>query len=414
MALKNKMTGFKVYNGTKSEFISKNLATTYADAIVFIKGGNDASQSCIFAQGMYFANFTEFIAAYVSALNYVKGIVVGDTTYNAAAGGGYVGFGASDPATLEVDVQNGKVTVGLSDAFVAKVASVGTAADEASATGSAFARIAKLAKDLSDLTGSAEGSIADQIADQIAALKAAIEGDLSKDATDAKTLEAINDELNAIDLKIQGITGDYLKAADKTELANRITNEAPVTMTEAAGSGDVLKTYTFTQNGKPIGTINLAKELVVTNGAIVEIDGVKNLQLTIANQTAPVNIPVTDLVDVYTAKANAAQVQVAISNTNEISASVVKGSIAANELAANAVVTAKIADGNVTKAKLETTVQASLNKADSAYQKPSTGIPASDFAQAVKDSLGKADAAAPQATTYSKVEVDAMWMWEEL
>lgn len=38
-------------------------------------------------------------------------------------------------------------------------------------------------------------------------------------------------------------------------------------------------------------------------------------------------------------------------------------------------------------------VQTSLGKADTAYQKPSTGIPSSDMAQAVKTSLGKADTA---------------------
>ena len=41
-----------------------------------------------------------------------------------------------------------------------------------------------------------------------------------------------------------------------------------------------------------------------------------------------------------------------------------------------------------------------------AYQKPSGGIPSSDMSQAVQTSLGKADEAAPQATTYTKTEVD--------
>ena len=42
------------------------------------------------------------------------------------------------------------------------------------------------------------------------------------------------------------------------------------------------------------------------------------------------------------------------------------------------------------------------------YKKPQSGIPASDMASAVQTSLGKADAAAPQATTYTKSEVDAL------
>ena len=42
-----------------------------------------------------------------------------------------------------------------------------------------------------------------------------------------------------------------------------------------------------------------------------------------------------------------------------------------------------------------------------AYHKPSGGIPSSDMTQAVQTSLGKADNAAPQATTYTKTEVDS-------
>lgn len=105
-----------------------------------------------------------------------------------------------------------------------------------------------------------------------------------------------------------------LARENEAALGTRITNEAPVTITETAGTGDVLKTYTFTQNGKEVGKINLAKELVVTGGDIVVIDGVKNLQLTIANQDTPVNIPVNELVDVYTAGDN-----VSISDANVIS-----------------------------------------------------------------------------------------------
>lgn len=77
-------------------------------------------------------------------------------------------------------------------------------------------------------------------------------------------------------------------------------NAGKVTIAESAGTGEVLKTYTFTQNGAEIGKINLAKDLVVSGGEIVERDGVKYLSLSIANQENPVEIAVTDLVDVYT------------------------------------------------------------------------------------------------------------------
>ena len=87
-----------------------------------------------------------------------------------------------------------------------------------------------------------------------------------------------------------------------------------VSIAESAGTGDILKKYVFSQNGAEIGTINLAKDLVVSGGEIKEIDGVKYLSLTIANQDAPVNIPVTDLVDVYTGST-----YISISDDNQIS-----------------------------------------------------------------------------------------------
>lgn len=186
---------FVHYNGTVAEF--KNLANIadYNNKIVFIKGGTDGKGAAIYTHGSYFANFTEFL----SAVNFVKGVNVGGTNYNAAANGGYLAFTASDPATVAINAGQNGISIGLTEAFINKVNSTATAlgsASDAAGTSSAFARIAKLAEDLAALTGSGTGSVADQIA----ALKQAIEGDLS-DATDSKTLAAINDELNAIDAK---------------------------------------------------------------------------------------------------------------------------------------------------------------------------------------------------------------------
>lgn len=50
-------------------------------------------------------------------------------------------------------------------------------------------------------------------------------------------------------------------------------------------------------------------------------------------------------------------------------------------------------DGGIPKTDLASGVQDSLDAADSAYQKPSGGIPATDMASAVQTSLGKADTA---------------------
>ena len=132
-----------------------------------------------------------------------------------------------------------------------------------------------------------------------------------------------------------------------------------VTVTEDTSDSTIAKRYIFSQLGNEIGRIDLAKELVVTSGSVGEVSeadapysgavvGDKYIELVIANQEEHIFIPAKDLVDIYTPAAGATEVQVAISGTNEISATLV--------------------DGGVAKAKLATDVQESLGKADSAVQ----------------------------------------------
>lgn len=116
----------------------------------------------------------------------------------------------------------------------------------------------------------------------------------------ANILKNLN--INGVEYNIgysQNDLTNELKAKYDAAEQNAI-NAGKVTIAESAGTGEVLKTYTFTQNGAEIGKINLAKDLVVSGGEIVEKDGVKYLSLSIANQENPVEIAVTDLVDVYT------------------------------------------------------------------------------------------------------------------
>lgn len=120
-----------------------------------------------------------------------------------------------------------------------------------------------------------------------------------KNAVDAAKNE-LNGTINGIDSRLAEVEGAYETKDNVVAAKNAAISASAVTIAEAAGSGDILKTYTFSQNGAEIGSINLAKDLVVSGGEIVEKDGVKYLSLSIANQESPVEIPVADLVDVYT------------------------------------------------------------------------------------------------------------------
>lgn len=385
-----KMTGFKVYKGTKHAFIESGKAAANIDSIVFITGGSDAKGSCIYAQGVYFANFAEFLAA----INYVKGVNVGGQSYNAVQGGGYIAFGSKDPATVSVNAGENGIEIGLSDAFVNKVnntaTALGTAADAANKDGSAFARIANLAALVSDLTGGSTDSIEGQITAAINALRTEIVGTL--DTADAKTLAAINDELDGLDVKVKAIADDYLKAADKQELNDAI-----------AGVSGRVATLEAIDHAKLASDASAAAVATILDGAPEKFDTLKEVAQWIADSESATTaadlvtrVGVLEAIDHDAYKAADTKV---LEDANAY----------ADGLAGNYATAAQGA------------------KADTAYQKPADGIGSADLSAAVNASLAKADAAAPQATTYTKTEVDtklagyytkeevdAMWEWEEL
>lgn len=150
--------------------------------------------------------------------------------------------------------------------------------------------------------------------------------------------------------------GKVLTAAEVPGLSALETkvNNIGVSAKETANAG-YLKSYTFTgPDGTPVD-IDIPKDLVVTKGEVVKKGKDTFIQLTIANQVEPVKINVKDLVDVYTV-ADTAQVHLALSDANQITASIVPGSIA--------------------KTDLTSAVQESLDKADAAA--PQTALDAAN------------------------------------
>ena len=150
--------------------------------------------------------------------------------------------------------------------------------------------------------------------------------------------------------------GKVLTAAEVPGLSALETkvNNIGVAAKETANAG-YLKSYTFTgPDGTPVD-IDIPKDLVVTKGEVVKEGKNTFIQLTIANQVEPVKINVKDLVDVYTV-ADTAQVHLALSDANQITASIVPGSIA--------------------KTDLTSAVQGSLDKADAAA--PQTALDAAN------------------------------------
>lgn len=243
---------FVHYNGTVAAFKEAGLETTYNKHIVFIKGGTDGDGAAIYTHGEYYGNVKEALAALnkaVDELKYFTSIKAGDKVASAQGKDGVITFNAADPALVSVDVDAHGVNIGLSKTFTDSVAAntaniaaevtratgvedgiradLGQKGDAASATGSAFARIAKVVADIQAMNGD-NGSVADQITAAVNALKGTL------DADDAATLAAINDELNAIDAK-------WAEYVLKSDLATEVSDNdgAKVVVTVKTKDGKV-------------------------------------------------------------------------------------------------------------------------------------------------------------------------------
>lgn len=164
-------------------------------------------------------------------------------------------------------------------------------------------------------------------------------------------------ESGSFTIDASGVLQNAKDYTDEKIAAIPAPTDYSVTITENTDDNTVAKTYVFSQCGAEIGSIKLAKELVVTSGAVKEVEeadkpysgakvGEKYIELVIANQETPIYVPAKDLVDIYTAKEltteSTDEVKIAISNTNEISATLV--------------------DGKISESKLDTNIKTKLNK----------------------------------------------------
>lgn len=111
---------------------------------------------------------------------------------------------------------------------------------------------------------------------------------------------------------------------------------------KATPNDGYLKTYQFTYGTGSTFEVDIPKDLVVESGEVITVtdgspvSGLTNgtyLKLVIVNQAEPIYIDVKDLCDVYTGKAVTDGVSVSISETNEISATLVGKAVTEANLA---------------------------------------------------------------------------------
>ena len=250
-----------------------------------------------------------------------------------------------------------------------------------------------------------------------------------KNALVAKDTE-LQGEIDAVETDMGDV--DTLSTTNKTVVGaiNEVLaavgtggTAAVVTVTTDVTSDGALKSYTIKQGETTVGVIDIPKDMVVEAGEVVtNPDGQPAgtyIKLVLANVAEPLYINVGTLVDIYKAKENATQVQLAIDPvTREISATIVAGSIGTTELADGAITTVKIADANVTLAKLSTSVQASLAKADAAapQSKLDEEVQARKDADAALDTriveLEKVDHSHSNATVLDGITAEKVTAWD--
>lgn len=180
------------------------------------------------------------------------------------------------------------------------------------------------------------------------------------------------DKLNAT--TVEGALAELADAIATATDAGKVTCE-----TSSPASGDILRTYSFYQGvlgtddaaakaAKKIVDVNIPRDYLVKAAEVKTVTtaddpytgaevGDKYIDFTVntkdsAGTATHLYIPVDDLMSAISAAQNATQVQVAISSSNEISATLVAGGVGTTELASKAVTTAKIDDDAVTGAQI--------------------------------------------------------------
>ena len=121
------------------------------------------------------------------------------------------------------------------------------------------------------------------------------------------------------------------KSGSEVEIGTIVVPDLKMEVKATPNDG-YLKTYQFTYGTGSTFEVDIPKDLVVESGEVITVtdespvSGLTNgtyLKLVIVNQAEPVYINTNSLVDVYTGKAVTDGVSIAVSSTNEISATLV-------------------------------------------------------------------------------------------
>ena len=434
---------FVHYSGTKAAFIAAGLPSQYSNKIVFIKGGENGTGACIYTHGNYYANVEEALAA----LKYFSKISAGGVTAEAASPNGTINFSADDPAAVSVKVDSTGVHFGLTDEFKTAVNTTlpnrikaveddylkgadktelegKVAAALAEAKGYTDTKVGEVVDAANEALIGAQGdaSTADTIygakkhaEEKAAAAQAAAEGTAAADAT-AKVnaaKEELNGTISGVEGRVKAIEDDYLTSADKQEITGAASalegrvkaNEDAIGVLNGEGEGSVKKQVSDAIAGvvasapEDFDTLKEVADWIAsdTTGAakmqadIARLDGADTVEGSVKKQ-------IKDAVAAEAQIARAAEKQ----NADDIDAA--EGRI-------------KAIEDDYLKAADKTALQGSIDAVSAvanAAAPQATTYTKTEVDGLIDSAEGKLADYYKKSETYSKAEVDAMWAWEEL
>lgn len=433
---------FVHYSGTKSAFIAAGLPSQYTNKIVFISGDAEGNGAAVYTHGKYYGNVAEAIAA----LKFFGKISANGVTAEAAGNDGIITFSADDPASVAIKVDEKGVHFGLTDEFKTAVNStlpnrikaieddylkaadktelegkVNTAlADAKSYTDTEVSRI--VADSGSGLIGTeGDASTANTIygakkyADEkAAAAQSAAETTAAADAESkvSAAKEEIKGTTDALAGRIKAVEDDYLTSADKTEITGAASalegrvaaNEGAIATLNGEGEGSVKKQVADAIAGVVAGApedFDTLKEVADWIGS--DTTGAAQMQADIATLKGGDTVEGSVAKTVKDAVAAEAEIARAAEKQNADDIDVAEGRI-------------KAIEDDYLKAADKEALQGSIDGVSAvanAAAPQATTYTKTEVDGLISTSEGKLADYYKKTETYSQAEVDAMWEWEE-
>lgn len=434
---------FVHYSGTKAAFIAAGLPSQYTNKIVFIKGGENGTGACIYTHGNYYANVEEALAA----LKYFSKISAGGVTAEAASPNGTINFSADDPAAVSVKVDSTGVHFGLTDEFKTAVNTTlpnrikaveddylksadktelegKVASALAEAKGYTDTKVGEVVNAANEALIGAQGdaSTADTIygakkhaEEKAAAAQAAAEGTAAADAT-AKVnaaKEELNGTISGVEGRVKAIEDDYLTSADKQEITGAASalevrvkaNEDAIGVLNGEGEGSVKKQVSDAIAGVVASApedFDTLKE--VADWIASDTTGAAKMQADIARLDGADTVDGSVKKQIKDAVAAEAQIARAAEKQNADDIDAAEGRI-------------KAIEDDYLKAADKTALQGSIDAVSAvanAAAPQATTYTKTEVDGLIGSAEGKLADYYKKSETYSKAEVEAMWAWEEL